>query len=359
MLVTVDQIQTKLKSVLYPGFGRDIVSFGMVKDIAISGDLVTVSLKVTTKDEDVKTQIFEDVVDACLAIGVGRVELNDLAPSEHSHLGGPAPKPEGFTQEPIPGVKRVVAIASGKGGVGKSMVTVNFAQALAMQGQRVGILDADVYGPSIPTMFGCTEKPTADAQDRLVPVEVGAIKLMSLGFIMDDDTPAIWRGPMVMQVLAQFLHQVAWGELDTLVIDLPPGTGDAQLTIVQQVPLAGGIIVTTPQEVALADVRRGIRMFREVEVPVLGIIENMSYYQCPDCDRIDEIFSRGGGQRAAERYGVPFLGELPLDTRIRKASDEGVPFVVRHPETESAKAFFRIASNFTRAADAATGISRG
>jgi ATP-binding protein involved in chromosome partitioning len=350
MLVTREQLEEKLKGVNYPGFNRDIVSFGMVKSIEINGDLVTLGLKVSTRDEAVKTQIFEEAIDACLAAGAGRIEIDDLAPSEEAPGQAP-PQPQGFEQQRIPGVKRIFAVASGKGGVGKSMVAVNLTEALAMKGHKVGLLDADVYGPSLPTMFGVREKPVAGADGKIIPIQVGPVKVMSIGLLLDEDAPAIWRGPMVMQVLQQFLHQVAWGQLDALIVDLPPGTGDAQLTMVQQVPLSGGIIVTTPQEVALADVRRGIRMFRETEVPVLGVIENMAFYTCPCCGNEDEIFSRGGGQRSAERYGVPFLGEIPIDPRIRKASDEGEPFVRRFPDAPASQAFLTLADNLIAAAE--------
>jgi ATP-binding protein involved in chromosome partitioning len=349
MKLTSERIEECLREVLYPGFQRDVVSFGMVRRVDIDGDLVTLGLHVSTGDEQTKTKVFTDCVDACLRAGAGRVEIDDLSVPPP----GATPEPlgaSGTTCRGIPGVETIVAVASGKGGVGKSMVAVNLAQALAMQGQRVGILDADVFGPSVPTMLGLSGTLTADAEGRLIPLQADLLRVMSIGLILEEDKPAIWRGPMVMQVLEQFLHKVDWGELDTLVVDLPPGTGDAQLTLVQQVPLSGGLIVTTPQEVALADVRRGIRMFREVEVPVLGVIENMAWYTCPDCGRTEEIFDRGGGQRAAERYRVPFLGEIPIDTRIRACSDEGEPFVQRHPDSEAARCLFTIARNMVRAA---------
>ncbi len=346
----------RLKAVKYPGFNRDIVSFGMVKDMKLDGGTLAVGLRVPTQDARTKQKIFDDATAALRDLpGVARVEVEDLVardapkPLPTAPGGGGPAKPQPFAERrSIPGVKRIIASASGKGGVGKSMVTVNLASALAERGFQVGVLDADVYGPSIPTMLGVTGQPVAGPDRRIQPIFAGGLKVMSLGFLMQDDLPAIWRGPMVMRAISQFLHEVAWGELDYLVIDLPPGTGDAQLTLVQQCPLSGGIIVTTPQEVALAAVRRGIRMFREVDVPVFGVVENMSYYKCPDCNREEAIFTRGGGKLAAERYGVPFLGEIPIDPRIAASGDEGTPMVRKYPESDAAKRFFEIADKLSQ-----------
>jgi ATP-binding protein involved in chromosome partitioning len=249
----------------------------------------------------------------------------------------------------IPGVRHALAVASGKGGVGKSTIAVNLAAALAGQGARVGLLDADVYGPSIPLMTGIDEQPALAPDGTLVPFERFGVRLMSLGFLVDRESAVIWRGPMVMKALEQLLRDVRWGELDYLVVDMPPGTGDAQLTLSQKVRLAGSVIVTTPQDVALADARKGVAMFRKVDVPVLGIVENMSYFECPHCSSRTDIFGHGGGRAEATRLGVPFLGEVPLDPAIRALSDAGEPIVTADPSCAQARALVEIASR-TRSA---------
>jgi ATP-binding protein involved in chromosome partitioning len=242
----------------------------------------------------------------------------------------------------IPGINHIIAVASGKGGVGKSTVSVNLALALALAGHKVGMLDADIYGPSQPRMMGLSGQPKTHDGERLEPMENYGVKVMSMGFLIPDDTPMIWRGPMVMSAIQQLLRDVNWGELDVLVVDMPPGTGDAQLTMAQQVPLAGAVIVSTPQDISLLDARKGLNMFRKVEVPVLGIIENMSYFSCPNCGHRSEIFSHGGAHKEADRLGVDFLGEVPLDIEIRETSDGGHPIVVSKPDSENAKVFREI-----------------
>jgi ATP-binding protein involved in chromosome partitioning len=244
----------------------------------------------------------------------------------------------------VPGVRAIIAVASGKGGVGKSTVAANLGLGLAANGLRVGLLDADIYGPSLPRMLGISGRPTSRDGKILEPMTNHGVKCMSMGFLVPEDTPMIWRGPMVMSALQQMLRDVAWGELDVMVVDMPPGTGDAQLTMAQQVPLAGAVIVSTPQDIALLDARKGINMFRKVDVPVLGIVENMSYFLCPHCGERTDIFSHGGARREAERLGVEFLGEVPLDMIIRETSDEGRPIVVAHPESEYAQTFRRMAA---------------
>jgi len=245
---------------------------------------------------------------------------------------------------PIPGVKHTVAVASGKGGVGKSTVSVNLALALAGTGASVGLLDTDVFGPSLPLMMGINEPMGVTEKERLIPLEKSGVKLVSVGFMLDDETPVVWRGPLVMQLTRQFLTGVEWGELDYLVIDLPPGTGDVQLTLVQSIPLTGAVIVTTPQDVALVDARRAIKMFGTVGVPIVGIIENMSYFICPHCNEKTEIFSRGGAERTGERYGVPVLGHIPLDVEIREGGDRGEPIVAASPGSPHSGAFKEIAA---------------
>jgi len=252
----------------------------------------------------------------------------------------------------VPGVAHVIAVASGKGGVGKSTVAANLALAMAGLGHQVGLLDADVYGPSIPQMLGLHERPQSTAEKRIIPLEKFGLKVISLGLFIDDATPVIWRGPMINKLLTQFLREVDWGELDYLVLDLPPGTGDAQLTITQQVPLDGGVIVTTPQDVALEDVKRGVTMFQQVQAPVLGVIENMSYHLCSRCGHRAEPFGHGGGKAVAEQFDLPFLGEIPLVRAIREAGDTGTPILVSHPEHPQSQAFRAIAQRIIDEVDA-------
>ena len=240
------------------------------------------------------------------------------------------------------GVSNIIAVTSGKGGVGKSTVSVNLACALSRLGARVGLLDCDIYGPNVPIMLGLKGQPMAEG-NRIVPLEAFGLKVMSMGLLADGDTPLIWRGPMLHNVVQQFLYQVNWGKLDYLIADLPPGTGDVQLTMIQSVPLAGGVVVTTPQDVALADARKGIMMFKQVNVDVLGLVENMSYFVCPHCGERSEIFSFGGGERTSQAYQVPFLGRVPLETAIREGGDTGQPIVVAHPESPAAQAFLDMA----------------
>jgi len=326
----------RLKKVPYPGFTRDIVSFGMVKDIEISSSAVTVHLAPSTAQQDVLDRIEAAVRDAVASMaGVpAHVEIVRAAPP-------PPPRPRG--QQPIPGVQSIVAVASGKGGVGKSTVATNLALALATLRPHVGLLDADVYGPSVPLMLGIDEKAQTNEERRILPVERHGIRVISMGMFVGEATPVIWRGPMVTKLVTEFIRNVTWGELDVLVLDLPPGTGDVQLTVTQQVPLSGGVIVTTPQDVALADVRRGIAMFRQVNAPVLGLIENMSYHLCPGCGARADLFGHGGGARMAREAGIPFLGEIPLVTAIREAGDRGLPIVVADPSHPQSRAFREIA----------------
>lgn len=262
----------------------------------------------------------------------------------HAHQGEGPPRRHGRPSEPLPGVKHIIAVASGKGGVGKSTVACNLAVGLKKLGLAVGILDADLFGPSMPKLFGIHAKPSLAADGQmLLPLESFGVKLMSIGFLIDEGAPVIWRSPMVISALNQLLREVVWGELDVLVADMPPGTGDTQLTMAQNVPLAGAVIVSTPQDLALIDARRGIAMFNQVKVPLLGIVENMSYFICPHCGERTDIFSHGGARKEAEKLGVPFLGEAPLDIMIRANSDDGRPVVATMPESPQASAFLQIA----------------
>lgn len=267
--------------------------------------------------------------------GAWRVEL-EVSWNIFSHA---VPPPH----RPIPGIKNLIAIASGKGGVGKSTVAVNAALALQLEGAKVGLLDADIYGPSIPKMLGIYGQPQVEERQKIVPKEAYGLKLMSIGFLIEEDTPMIWRGPMATSALRQLLQQTDWGELDYLIVDLPPGTGDIHLTLVQNAPLAGGVIVTTPQEIALIDAMKGLKMFEKVGVTVLGVVENMSFYRCPKCGHSEAIFGEGGGEKLAEKYRVPFLGRLPFDPEIVRALDRGQPPIISDPESETALAYSAMA----------------
>ncbi|MEI7958195.1 MAG: Mrp/NBP35 family ATP-binding protein [Verrucomicrobiota bacterium] len=330
-----DLIRSTLSQVRYPGFSRDIVSFGLVKGIQTTGNDVAVTLQITTADAAIPQAIqtaSEKALRALPGIGNVTVQMEVNTPAAQAVPGSAGPTA-------IAGVKHVIAIASGKGGVGKSTVAVNLALALAKTGASVGLCDCDIYGPSIALMFGSRERPMATEDDQIIPIETAGLKLMSMGFLLDDTSPAVLRGPMVTRTTQQFLRQVEWGNLDYLILDLPPGTGDIQLTIVQTVALAGAILVTTPQEVALIDVRKAASMFGKVNVPLLGLIENMSYFLCPSDGKRYDIFGSGGGSREAQRLNVPLLGEIPIDIATREAGDRGIPIVVSDAESPVSKAF--------------------
>ena len=332
---TPQELLEALKQVKYPGFSRDIVAFGVVKDIAVGGAVVTVELAPSTGNAEVIENIRRGVIEALRPLVKLPVEISIQQPA--------APKSVSNAKPEIPGVRHVIAVASGKGGVGKSTVSVNLATALAQIGQRVGVMDADVYGPSIPLMLGIIDKPKSTEDKRLIPVTKYDMRVMSMGFLVPDGHAVIWRGPMIDKLLTEFITKVEWGELDVLVVDLPPGTGDAQLTIMQKVPLAGGVIVTTPQDVALLDVRRGIKMFEEVGVPVLGVVENMSYLVCRSCGHKAHVFDHGGGAKIAEQFNLPLLGEVPLVRDIVAGGDAGTPLVIAQPDHPQSQTFLEIA----------------
>jgi ATP-binding protein involved in chromosome partitioning len=335
---TPQEILEDLKQLKYPGYTRDIVSFGIVRDIEIGSAGITVTLAPGGARPEVVQEISAAVQERVRAFsGIPDVEIVVQAP-ERPRAAAPGRRSD------IPGIRRIIAVASGKGGVGKSTVAVNFALALSALGYKVGLLDADVYGPSVPLMMGLTDRPgAAGPDDRIQPLERYGIKAISLGLFIGEGQPVIWRGPMITKLLTQFLREVDWGQLDVLVLDLPPGTGDAQLTIAQQAPLSGGVIVTTPQDVALLDVQRGVAMFNQVNAPVLGVIENMSYHVCSGCGARAEIFGHGGGARMAAEMGIPFLGELPLVRRLRESMDAGRPLMVADPNSPESEAFLQIA----------------
>ena len=331
-----------LKTVKFPGMSRDIVSFGFVQQVSVNAGAVAVDLQMATHNPAAGEKVRGEVERAVRALpGVERVQvnMNVVKPPAREESAQRAIAQDSTL---IPEVRHVVAVASGKGGVGKSTVAANLAVSLAHLGHRVGLLDADIYGPSVPTMFGITQKPRV-VGNRIYPFEKFGLRLMSLGFILETDTPVIWRGPMVMRAIEQMLGDVEWGALDYLILDLPPGTGDAQLTVTQKIPLAGAVIVTTPQDVALIDARKGLAMFRKVNVPVIGIVENMSTFLCPHCGQTTDIFKNGGGKRTAELLGTAFLGSIPLDPQIVLGGDAGVPIAVENPQGPHAIAFRQVA----------------
>jgi ATP-binding protein involved in chromosome partitioning len=330
-MTTLDEVRERLAEIRPVGLGRDVVAAGLVRDVKLDDGAVAVSLMPGPLPPPVVRATVEEIRRAVGALeGVRSVDVRLVAP--------------GATEaEPLPGIADIVAVSSTKGGVGKSTVAVNLACSLVRLGLRVGLLDADVYGPSLPTMLGVSGRPSGDEHGKVLPLERFGLKAMSTGFFLDDSSPVIWRGPLVTGLLRQFLKDVAWGELDVLMIDMPPGTGDAQLTLVQQVPLSGGIVVTTPQAVSLLDVERGIAMFQQVNTPVLGIVENMSFFQCPDCGEREELFGSGGGRRLEKDFGVPLLGQIPLLPEIRASGDAGAPLVVEQPEHPVSRVYLAIA----------------
>ena len=335
-----------LAAVKDPASGQDVVAAGMVQGLVVRDGMVHFALQVAREAAasmepvraaaEAAARAVPGVISATAVLTAHRAEAAHAArPAAPRGPAGPGPML-------LSDVRAIIAVASGKGGVGKSTTAVNLAVALAADGLKVGLLDADIYGPSLPQMLGTRERPRSEGQ-RIIPLSRWGLKAMSIGFLVDEETPMIWRGPMVMGALEQMMGQVAWGPLDVMIVDMPPGTGDAQLTMSQRVPLAGAVIVSTPQDVALLDARRGVRMFEKVNVPVLGLIENMSFFCCPNCNHRSDIFSHGGARREAERLGVEFLGELPLKLEIRELADAGTPIVMARPDSDEAQTYRRIA----------------
>lgn len=339
--MTPDFIREALRQVRYPGFSRDIVSFGLVKDVKVEPGQVTVKIEIATRDPKVPEQIFRDahaVLDTVPDIGSVKIDIDIKDAPATSGAGG------GVGKSSIPGVKKIIAVASGKGGVGKSTVSANLAVALAATGAKVGLCDCDLYGPSVAQMFGTAERPMANESDEIIPIEAHGLKLMSMGFLLEDRSPVIVRGPMATRYTQQFLRQVAWGDLDYLVLDLPPGTGDIQLTIVQTVSVDGTVIVTTPQEVALIDARKAVTMFAKVNVPILGLVENMSWFEADDGKRY-YLFGKEGGIREAATLNVPVLGQIPIDIETRERGDSGAPVaLVPAQQSKVSAAFHDIAA---------------
>jgi ATP-binding protein involved in chromosome partitioning len=355
MAVTKDDVLASLARVSCPD-GTPLHKSGALSDVLATDGKVFFSITVDAAQvkawESVRNQA-EEVVRAMPGVTSAMVALTaerrgGTAPARPSPAGSgaaaPRPAPRGEANVGVPGVESIIAVASGKGGVGKSTTAVNLALGLATLGLKVGVLDADIYGPSLPKLLAIKERPQTLGGTRLKPISRYGLTVMSIGFVVDEETPMIWRGPMVISALTQMLREVEWGTLDVMVVDMPPGTGDAQLTMAQQVPLKGAVIVSTPQDLALIDARRGIAMFRRVNVPVLGIVENMSYFECPECGTRSDIFGHGGARREAERLGVPFLGEVPLHMTIREKSDAGLPVVATEPDGPHAKAYCEIAA---------------
>jgi ATP-binding protein involved in chromosome partitioning len=379
-----DRVETSLRRIRPAGSEADLVGLGLVRDLEVDGSgVVSVVLGLRPSDDPSLAETVRLVLSG--VTGVSRVavrtETAATPPPEGTVPAAPKPREPGQARrslpvvglkgpaaagtagaprrsagqvsqeeasrhpseaEPLAGIRHVVAVSSGKGGVGKSTVSTNLAAAWAKKGYKVGLLDADIYGPDIPTMFGATERPRIQ-DDQVVPVEAHGVKLMSLGFLVDDETPAIWRGPIIMGIVRQFLHQVVWGELDYLVVDLPPGTGDAQLSLVQLVKVDGAVMVSTPQDVSVTGVLKGIKMFESVDVPVLGIVENMRGFACPDCGSVHDLFGSGGGEALAASLGLPFLGDVPLGLAVRQEGDRGTPTVIGRPDSPEGQALQAVA----------------
>jgi len=331
-----EAVLNALRAVIDPDLRRDIVSLGFVKDLQTTDGRASFTIELTTPACPVKDQLRDQAIAAVRALGVGEVDVQLTAKVRS------ASAPE-TGRPPLPGVKNVIAVGAGKGGVGKTTVAVNLALSLARCGSKVGILDGDIYGPNVPIMLGISTQLTTNEQRQIVPAEKYGLQVISIGFLTNDDAPIIWRGPMLHGAIQQFFKEVAWKDLDYLIIDMPPGTGDVALSLSQTVPVVGAIVVTTPQQVALADSRRAVRMYQKLSIPTLGVVENMSFYACPNCHHESDIFGHGGGEGLATDMGIPFLGRLPIYQPIREGSDVGVPLVVAEPASAAAKAFLTVA----------------
>jgi ATP-binding protein involved in chromosome partitioning len=330
-----DNVLAVLRTVQDPDLHKDIVTLGFVKDVKIEGGEVDFTIELTTPACPVRDQMkaeAEQKVAALPGVTAARAKMT----ADVKARGG-------FGRQQVPGIRNIVAVGAGKGGVGKSTTAVNLAVALAAKGARVGLMDADVYGPNLPQMLGVSDQPEVSEDKKMVPPEAHGIKLISMGMLVPPDQPIIWRGPMLHGAVQQFMRDVAWGELDYLVVDLPPGTGDVALSMAQSVPMAGAVVVTTPQAVSVSDVRKAVAMFRQLNIPVLGVIENMSYFVCGHCQERTDIFGSGGGRKMAEDLQIPFLGEVPIDTRVRSGGDEGRPIVAAAPDAPAAQAFADLA----------------
>ncbi len=341
MSITKEKVLEALGNVIDPDLGKDLVTLNMIENISIEGKKVAFTVNLTTPACPMKDEIRHACINAVKHLVDSEAEVEPEMSSKVQAGRGQAKREETDT---LSGVKNIIAVASGKGGVGKSTVSVNLAVSLAKTGAKVGIVDTDIYGPSIPTMFNVRERPNINTQRKLIPLEKYGVKLLSMGLLVDQDQAVVWRGPMVSSAVKQFLSEAEWGELDYLIMDLPPGTGDIQLTIVQTVPLTGAVIVSTPQDVALDDARKGVAMFQKVNVPVLGIVENMAFFTPPDApEKRYHIFGRDGARNLAARLEVPFLGEVPLQQTVREGSDSGMPVTAGDENSPASEAFHQIA----------------
>ena len=336
MSVTKEQVLSALRDVQDPDLHKDIVTLGFVKDVQIEGGEVDFTVELTTPACPVKDQLKTEAEEKVAAL--------DGVTAARAKMTASVSTRGGFGKQGIPGVRNILAVGAGKGGVGKTTTSVNLAVALAQQGARVGLLDGDVYGPNTPQMLGISSAPEMVGDKGIKPPEAYGIKVISMGMLVPPDQPVIWRGPMLHGAIQQFMRDVLWGELDYLVVDLPPGTGDVALSMAQSVPMSGAVVVTTPQGVAVSDVRKAVGMFRQLNIPILGVIENMSYFVCSHCDERTEIFGTGGGKRMGEELDIPFLGEVPIDTRVRSGGDEGKPIVDAAPDAPAAQAFVSLSS---------------
>jgi ATP-binding protein involved in chromosome partitioning len=333
--VTKEQVLEALRSVQDPDLHKDIVSLDFVKGVAIDGGLVDFTIELTTPACPVKEEMKAEAESRVAALPGVTAARATMTASVRARGG--------VGRQDVPGIRNIVAVGAGKGGVGKSTLSVNLAVALRQKGARVGLMDADVYGPNIPQMLGIKDAPEVRDDKKMIPPEAHGIKVMSIGILVPPDQPIIWRGPMLHGAVQQFMREVAWGELDYLIVDLPPGTGDVALTLSQSVPVAGALVVTTPQGVSVADVRKAIGMFRQLNIPLLGVVENMSYFACPHCGERTDIFGHGGGKVMADDLKIPLLGEVPIDVRVRSGGDEGQPVVAAAPDSAAAQAFRDVA----------------
>ena len=346
--MTQEEIQNILKEIKYPGFNRDIVSFGMVKNISVSDNAIDISLQINSQNEDLLNQLTSEIKSKFTSIGENNVNIHIQKPQNQPVQSAGQQNP--VNQQSIPSVKHIIAIASGKGGVGKSTVSINIAAALS-KNYKVGVLDLDIYGPSLPMLVNLHEQPEMTAEKKLIPLEKFNMRLMSFGFINSENAPAVWRGPMVSRMTQQFFEDVVWGELDYLILDLPPGTGDIQLTLVQKLAITGAVMVTTPQELALLDVKKGADMFGKVNTPVMGVIENMTHFLCPHCNEASRIFPGSGGADESKRLEVPLLGQIYLSPEIAQSADNGTPFVLKYEDSPITAEYMKIAQQLVELAE--------
>ncbi len=335
MSVTEEQVLAALRTVQDPDLHKDIVTLQFVKDVKIDGGAVDFTIELTTPACPVREEMKAEAEAQVAALAGVTAARANMTASVRARGG--------FGRQAVPGIRNIVTVGAGKGGVGKSTTSVNLALALSRKGARVGLMDADVYGPNIPQMLGIKDAPEVGEDKKMVPPVAYGLKVISMGLLVPPDQPIIWRGPMLHGAVQQFMRDVAWGELDYLIVDLPPGTGDVSISLSQSVPVAGAVVVTTPQGVSVADVRKAVGMFRQLNIPILGVIENMSYFLCEHCNERTEIFGHGGGQKMAQDLEIPFLGEVPIDTRVRIGGDEGRPIMVEAPDVPAAQAFAAVA----------------